>query len=255
MLNQYNKSNLNMVTTMPPNMEEGEVIKSLEVMTLSKNLMDFIEVNKNLWNTFGKMNSHLYRKILMESMEASKLTSEEKIMVFFFASVIKSQPRILKAMDNMPAELKGSNWFYGVKNFFDTKTTQYVSAANRNKKFPVVNIPNCNPGLDILFYCLMTKKEDRSIETLKLRPTFSQINLETSVQTRAKEGYEMYWNNIVKGSKNEDKLEKPQMREEYYQNPASDKYPLLTRDLKIYSVTNNNVGYTMAEVETYLASV
>lgn len=232
--------------------DEG-VLAALKELDLSADLLKFISDKKGTWEVFGRMNSHLYRKDLMERMVRKQLSKEARTMVFFLASVIKSGPRIIKALDAMTEDEKekAKGWWFAVKDFFSTETTQYVSAAGKNQKFPVVNIPNCMPGLDVLFFCLMTRNELRTLENLSRRPTFSQIDLMPEVQTVAKEGYEYYWTKVVKGTRNPDKPEAPGMKEEYYMNAAGDKYHLLKKDFTILE-PGASTGYTKKEVEDYL---
>jgi hypothetical protein len=234
------------------------VSDTLSEMTMSVPLVNYLVSKREMWSTFGKMNSHLYRKRLMDKMKTKKLAPESMLMIWAMASVIKSQPRIIQAMDDTPEPerfAKPEVWF-AVKDFFQTECTQYVSASKKNKKFPVVNIPTTMPGLDILFFCLTTENEERTMENLKIRPTFSQMFLQADVQTVAKEGYAIFWNSIIKGTRNEDKVEKPEMREEYYRNSEADKYVLLSLDPKAkiipFPMTLVDKGYSREEVETYL---
>jgi len=235
------------------NMTTG-IQATMSKLTLTAELKTYIQSNQDMWKTFGKMSSHIYRKMLMDEMEKANLKNEEKLMVFFFFSVIKNQPRIVKAMKNMNDADRAQTWYNPVFNFISTRITQYVSQANSNNRFPAVNVPTCNPGLDIFFYKLITKPEDRSIDDLKNRTTFSQLHLDSEMQGIAKEGYKNYWDNVVKGSKNPDKekekLEAPQMREEYYLTGASDQYLLL--DDKFKEITAPTTGYTRATIENYL---
>lgn len=232
--------------------EDDGVENTLKAMTLSKSLVQFIVTNQKNWANFGKMNSHIYRAQLFEVFESRRMSETAKVMVYLFCAVIKSRPRILKAMDTLPEEVKSEEWFYQVKDFFNTATEQYVSKAEKNKKFPVVNIPNTNPGLDILFFLMVNEEVERSLTNLKDRVTFSQINLAPDMQTLAKSGYEKFWNETVKGTKNDDKPEAPMMREEYYKNPASDKYNLVDLELKQVKPSNKNTGFTREEIEAYI---
>jgi len=233
--------------------EEGDlgVTEAMKLLELSDSLLKFIKDKEEQWVTFGKMNSHLYRDQLMRRMKAKQLSKESATMVFFLASVIKSGPRIVKAMDQMTEEEKKLTWWFPTKDFFLTETTQYVSQAVKNQKFPVVNIPTCMPGLDVLFFCLMTPKERRTLDNLSLRPTFSQLDLQEAAQTKAKEGYSTYWTKIIKGTKNPDKPEAPGMKEDYYQNAAGDKYHLVKKDMTLIQPAVAT-GYTLAEIQTYL---
>jgi hypothetical protein len=233
--------------------EDDGVEATLKVMGLSKSLVEFIRVNEKMWINFGKMNSHIYRAQLFEVFEKKKLSDEAKLMVYFFASVIKNKARILKAMNNMPSEAQTNSWFYPVKDFFETETEQYVTKAEKAKKYPVVNIPNTNPGLDIMLWMMFTNEDERTVENMKDRVTFAQINLMADVQTLAKQGYEKYWTETVKGTKNDDKPEEPKMREDYYKNPASDKYNLVNLDLTALYPKNKKEGFGRDELDSYIA--
>lgn len=235
---------------------EGDgVAMALSVMELSKSLVQFISVNQGAWANFGKMDSHIYRAQLMERMEMKKLTPSAKLMIYFFTAVIKNKNRILKAMETLPEPVKQEAWFYPVKDFINVETEQYVTKAEKTKRFPLVNIPNTNPGLDILFGMMILKPEERTVEKMKDRVTFCQLNLAADMQTLAKAGYENFWNNVVKGTKNDDKPEEPKMREEYYKNPESDKYNLVGLDMKQVLPRSQSSGYTRMELEEYLRSV
>lgn len=233
--------------------EIGEVVK---LMRITPELIQFIEERKSVWPVFGKKNSHLYRTQLMEMMTTSGLGMEAKAMVYFFMAVIKNVDRVKKAMDMMDDTIKSKAWFSQTRDFFGTKVVQYVTQAEKTKKFPAVNIPSTNPGLDIMFWCLMTKKEERTLENLKTRTTFCQIALNDELQTLAKSGYADYWTNVVKTSKNPDaatlNLPAPAMREDYYKNPANDKYPLLNKNMTVVLRQTNESGYTRADLIRYL---
>jgi len=232
--------------------DEG-VMEALKLLELNEGLLKFIKDKRGEWETFGRMNSHLYRKQLMERMLKKQLNKTAVAMVFFLASVIKSGPRIIKALDAMTDEEKKLDWWYPVKDFYTTETTQYVSQASKSQKFPVVNIPTCNPPLDILFFCLMTRKEDRTMDTLSKRPTFAQMDLMEEAQTKAKQGYEFYWTKVIQGTRNTDKPEAPGMKEDYYKNSAGDKYHFLSKNMEIL-MPAAHTGYTLEEVEDYMKS-
>jgi hypothetical protein len=236
------------------------VMNTLSDLTLSTGMVDYLKSKREMWTTFGKMNSHLYRKQLMEKMALKGLSPEAKMMIWAMSSVIKSQPRIIQAMEDTPEpdRFAAPGVWFAVKDFFQTECTQYVSAAKKNKKFPVVNIPTTMPGLDILMFCLTTVDEERTMDKLKIRPTFSQLLLQAEAQTIAKEGYQEFWTKIVRGSRNEDKVDKPAMREEFYENSAADSYMLVTvkADGSLEEVPPNmgNKGYSKEEIMDYLRS-
>lgn len=230
-----------------------------EALALLKvNVEDMRELSEqtDLWLTFGKMNSSLYRKELMERMARAALSAKEKFMVYFLFSVIKSQPRVLKALDSL--EDKSMEWFVKVRAFVDSQLCQYVSQAASTRKFPAVNIPSTNPALDVLCFVVATDFESVTLDNLFKRPTTSQLNLDDVCQAKAKEGYQFYWESIVKGSKNpeaKDKnLEAPKMREEYYENPAADKYNLISVRFVELRGSASGGAFTEEDLENYLTS-
>lgn len=233
------------------------VQEALQRLNLTEETKDYILDNRDMWATFGKMNSHLYRSILMKRMREARLDGTAQFLVYFLFGVIKNQGRVSRALDALEPQDKAMAWYAPVKAFVDTHVTQYVSDVVKSKKFPAVNIPNCNPGLDLLVYCLITPPNDRTIEEMTVRPTFSQLNLDADMQAEAKEGYRYYWESVVKGSRNPDKatVEEPKFREEYYVNSENDKYEFVNLELKEVKPRNNNLGYTFEEVYEYVKSI
>jgi len=236
------------------------VVNALGSVTINKMMVDYFKGKQQDWKFFGKMNSHLYRQQLFAKMEERKLDPESMMLVYSMASIIKSQPRIVQAMMDMPENERFASpgvWF-AVRNFFETDCVQYVTAAKKTKKFPVVNIPGTMPGLDILWFCLCTENADRTLDNLKIRPTFTQISLAEDVQTIAKEGYEIFWTKIVKGTRNPDKVDAPGMNQSFYETSAGDNYLLINLDKENTMIqmkpAATNGKYTKEEVTTYLRS-
>lgn len=234
---------------------------SLLRLAKSQALQDYLVDRRDLWATFGKMNSDLYRSILMKRMQEAKLTPDQQFMVFFLHSVIKNRDRIIRAMEAMEPADQAQTWFSPVRAFITTHMTQYVSDVIRSKKFPSVNVPSCNPGLDVLVFCLITNPNERSVNELFNRPTASQLHLDTETQAMAKVGYRHYWDSVVTGSKNPDanvpgsKLEAPMFREEFYVNSAGDAYNLIGLDLKEIPPANDRTGYSFEEIVAYLIKI
>lgn len=235
------------------------VAEALKRLNKSDALQEYIMSRRELWAIFGKMNSHLYRAILMKRMSEANLDGESQFMVFFLFSVIKNRDRVLRAMEALDPSDQAMSWFNPVKNFITTHVTQYVSDVVKSKKFPAVNIPTCNPGFDLLVYCLITHPNERTLEEFFNRPTASQLFLDPGAQAEAKEGYKYYWDTIVSGSKNPDavanKLEAPQFREEFYKNSLADDYKLIGLDLKEIEPLDDKAGYTLQELANYLISI
>lgn len=235
--------------------------QTMERLSLTEEVRNYIMDRRDLWVNFGKMNSHIYRAMLMKRMADAGLNGEAKLMVFFLFSVIKNQGRVLRAMDAMADVDKQAAWFTPVRNFINVHVTQYVSESLRSRKFPAVNIPNCNPGFDMLAYCMMTHPNERTINDLFMRPTAVQLALDSICQELARQGYAHYWDVVVQGSRNPDakgpasELEPPKYREAYYQTAAGDTYKLIKLNLQEVNPSNPDLGYTLKDVYEYLLSV
>lgn len=230
--------------------EATGVKSAMAKLNMSSELKAFIASNTAYWSNFGKMTSHMYREKLMKLMDTAGLTGQARFMVFFLFSVIKSQPRILNELNNMDSSTKAMSWFNGTRDFIATNVTQYVTESVGNSKMPAVNIPSCNPGFDILVFCLTTNPEMKTLSNLMKRPTFSQLKLDAEMQGLAKTGYEFYWTKIVKGSKNKDNKEKPGMNENYYQTSANDEYLLMNEKLEEIPAPSN--GYDRKFLEDFM---
>jgi hypothetical protein len=232
---------------------------ALATMKLSNELKDYLLSRRDLWSMFGKMNSHFYRKWLMKIYDEAGLDGEQRLMVHVLAGVIKNRDRVLRSMETMEPEDKAKAWYGPVMNFINTRTTQYVSDVTKSRKFPFVNIPTCNAGLDILIYCIITNPNDRSLVEMSRRTTFSQLDLDAELQDIAKEGYKYYWDQVVKGTKNPDAkatgstIEPPAFREEYYANSVNDEYKLV--DEKLQEVPAADAGYSLEDLVKYLRSI
>jgi len=232
------------------------VAAAISKMSLEKTTEDKLKEHISVWSTFGKMNSHLYRKWLMDLMTMDKLSGTEMFMVYFFFGVIKSQPRVLKALPNLPPDIRALPWFTKVQSFVMSRVVQYVTQAKDQSKFPAVNIPTTNPGMDILVYVLSTNQSAVSLDELTKRPTFTQLHLDTNLQNKAKVGYQFYWDNVITGTKNKETSEEPKYRDEYYNTSAADKYHLIKikkdGSFSVCPPASESVGYIEKEITDYL---
>lgn len=231
------------------------VQEALKKMALTEDLKSFLITRRAEWADFGKMNSHLYRAKLMKLMTSAGLSPESMLMVFVFFSIIKNRDRVIRAMENMDETSKSQAWFDKTLKFIQTHVTQYVTGTIGNTKMPAVNIPSCNPGLDILAFCLITNPADLTLDNLKNRMTFAQLSLDDELQALAKVGYANYWDNVVTGTKNPTKTEEPKMREAYYNTSAGDKYNLIGLDLKEIKPKNPEKGFTKEEIVSFMKKV
>jgi len=224
----------------------------MSAMKVSDKIKTFIVSNQDLWDGFGKMDSHKYRAKLMKLMSSSKLTEDSKVMVFFLFSVVKKKSRVLDAMDGLDENTKAEAWFTPTRTFIATTIVDYNTQAKSASKFPGTHIPTTNPGLDILFYVMMTPEENRSLEELSRRPTFAQLHLDPKMQEVAKSGYKYYWESVVTSTKNTTVVEKPSYKEEYYNTSAGDKYYLIGADSKEIKPMDLNSGYSEKEIKDFL---
>lgn len=206
------------------------------------------------WDSFGKMNSHVYRRILQTLFSASKMTKEAQFMVHFLFSVVKNVNRVLNAMDSLPQEMRDADWHKEVKNFLQANVVQYVSDVKQTKKFPAVNIPHCNPAIDALGYVI--QKEVTDLEEFYERTTSVQFKLSPVAQEAAKRGYMRYWSRIVTSTKNPESAAFASMtdekKQEFYENPAADKYFLIAKNFEEILPLDVEAGYSEEELAVYL---
>lgn len=102
---------------------------------------------ESMWQGFGRMNSHVYRKDLTTRFAKMNMTIQDIFRVYFLFSMFRRQSRVLKVLSK--SEVKDRAWVPKVRSFIDSQVTSYTSQASSNKKFPGFNIPSTNPGLDI----------------------------------------------------------------------------------------------------------
>lgn len=256
----FNLNLFNMTTTIstrPVNLGDSiyPILSALGGMKIpTKDLGTILQVD---WMSFGKKDSHVYRKMLMERFNKAMLSAEEKFMIYFLFSVVKNQKRVKEGLDNLPENVRNLTWFTRVRAFVDGHLCQYVSQATSTKKFPAVNIPVTNPGMDLLCWAIWAPCSQMNLREFFRRPNSAQLFLDEMAQSQAKTGYAYYWNTVVQGTQNPDAktldLPKPQMREEYYKNAESDRYPLVGTTLTIIPVPTN--GYSTADLTHWMYRV
>lgn len=230
------------------------VTESLNSMNgaLTSSLVNYIKNNADVWVSFGKRDSHTYRTKFFSLMTAASLSNTEKFMVSFLFSVIKNKKRCLDALNNL-ADKATLSWYTKVKGFITTSTVQYT-VEESDKKISVVHIPSCNPGVDLLSFCLMTKKETRTVENFFSRTTTVQLANDSECQEMSRAGYIKYWTQTVNKTNNTALVEAPSMNEEYYSTSASDNYFLIGKNLEEIIPEEAAEGYTLNEIKNYLES-
>lgn len=232
---------------------EFSVADALNKMKLTDSFKNFVVENRVLWSTFGKMDSHLYRAKLMRLYAEAKLTSEQMVVVHFLFAVVKKKSRVMDGLNALTDAQKAASWYDPVKTFIAAVVTDYNSSAKSSDKFPGTHIPSCNPAMDLLMWRLMTDKEARNVDGFFARTTSIQLKLSEEPQEMAKSGYKYYWDNVVKGTKNTAPTEAAKYREEYYETSAADTYLLINDNLKEIPPADKAAGYTLKEIETWIA--
>jgi hypothetical protein len=198
--------------------------------------------------------------------EKEKMSPEAIFMTYFLHSVVKNCNRILRSMDTMSDEAKSSSWFNQVKNFLEKRLTQYVSQET-NEKFASVHLPSTNPGLDCFCAALMEEypksKEmlEESVTRIVGRLTFTQLNINASLQTENKTAVQNFWTNTVKYPKvrqlrksRNSTVDEEGFQEMYYETSAADKYNLVDDDME-EMLPRSSAGYTRAEVTAWFLEV
>lgn len=235
------------------------VMAALEAMQVTSNFKTYVTDNRTLWSTFGKMDSHQYRKKFMKLIQAHKLSKESALAVQFFFALVKKKSRVLDGLDGLPEQAKKSTWFEQTRNFVATVVVDYNVSAKTADKFPGTHIPTCNPGVDLFLWRLSISKEERTLEAFFARTTSVQMCLDSAMQARAKAGYKDYWDNVVKGTKNTVKTEEAKFREEYYNTSAGDTYYLVVEDkngnLSEMPPKDKSKGYTEQELKDWMLAV
>jgi len=233
---------------------EYSVEAALTAMELTTSFKKFVVDNRTLWSTFGKMDSHLYRKKLMKLMDAAKLTKEQRLVVHFMFAVVKRKSRVIDGMAGLSDATKAMPWFDPVKSFISGTIVDYNVSAKTPDKFPGTHVPTTNPGLDMMLWRLSTEPKDRTLDAFFIRTTSVQLHLAPDAQAKAKLGYKSYWDDVVKGTKNTVKTEEAKYREEYYNTSAGDTYLLVMDNLKELKPKNMEVGYTLEEITAWMSA-
>lgn len=216
---------------------------------------------RDSFDNYGIMSSSVYREQLYSIFTDKAVPSNAQFFIFVLAAAIKNKDRILNSIDKMPAEIKNKDYFKKAKTFYQNQTVQYTSQHSfQNKKFSVVHIPSCNPSMDMLAWCLITKDEKRTVENFFARTTAVQLDLDTALQNRAKEAYRVFWTVTVTGTKKEGssneeaRTESRENWQRYYETSAGDTYPLVTKEMTFVLKSGANSKYNMQDITNYLRS-
>jgi hypothetical protein len=233
-----------------------EVAKALLSLGVDDKTMRLLTEDPNQWNMFGKKDSHLLRAKLFKLFTEAKLGKEAIFMIFFFFSVIKNRNRVINSFDELSDEIKAIPSVTDAKKFIQEYLVQYTSQES-SKKFAVVHLPTTMPGLDIMMSALILSDTDHDMESyIFSRQTFAQLNISPELQSINMTAQQVFWNNIVKSSKNEARANKTvtedlKFNEDYYKTSAADKYLLVDINFKEVIPKNASLGYTKEELKTW----
>ena len=193
---------------------------------------------------FGKMTSHIYRSRFYETVKgmvnAGEIQQSSIVVIIYFATLIKNRGRILNAIPALADKYGSTTWLSDAQKFYEEATCQYVSEAEKTKKFPVVNIPSCQPNIAAHFYKQHLKKDKvvRSDEDMfkKFMENlwFPQLRITADLRAKHRAWEENFWNNTVKKSKNpvSDRYERG-FNATYYQTKADDDYKFIVNGKEV----------------------
>jgi hypothetical protein len=169
---------------------------------------------------FGMMNSTSYRRKFFELTK--DLDGQERLMVVYLATGVKSKRRILEAI----GRFKDEKWYQGVRKFF-MNCVQYTSEVKGTGKMAVVHIPSCLPNIAAI--CFIKMGRAVSVKSFLENLWAAQLNLSAELKEEQKIWEKDFWNNQVKkGSSSY----KQGFQEEFWLNKSSDKYSLLDQELR-----------------------
>lgn len=242
-----------------PNFDLSNLCKGL---IPSSDLKKWISQHQGKLNDFGKKNSHILREKLFKLFEQNRLSSDAQFMLYFFASLIKRKKRMLDGLDKLSDDTKSLAWFIQLKDFIDSVLVDFPEDETESH-FALIHLPATNPPLTLLCLALAVNKEDFTYEFVLSQQVFAQVNLSPDVQKAQKEKMVDFWTNTIKKTThqvNRVQFEKKissgtAFDEEIYRNQENDKYLLLNRSFKSVSPSNPVLGYTEAEIRTWITSL
>jgi hypothetical protein len=226
------------------------VAEALERIEMSEEIIKAFSNRDDIWDSFGKTDSHMLRAKLFKMFRAANLDKSRILMVFILFSAMKNKNRVLQHVDNLPSEMKGASGMDDVKKFIENSLVQYVTQET-SSKFAVVHLPTTMPGLDIMVNAMIYSESDANFDMLLSKQTFSQIHLNDELQSYNKEKQKNFWNNTMGFSRNESndlKGKKAEFKEEFYNTAAKDKYLLVDFNLKEVKPRDLQAGYAKEEV-------
>jgi len=232
------------------------VTQALATLNISKDVLNVIQNRDDVWDTFGKKNSHLLRAKLFKLFDSENMSQGARIMIFILFSAIKNVGRVKEHLDNLPDDIKALKELAEAKNFIDKRLVQYTTQENL-QKFAVVHLPTTMPGLDILLMAIMYEyNESFLMEDIVGKQTFAQMDIDADLQKINEEYQKEFWNEVVTTSKNPNQdayRQNKGFNQKFYDTSKNDQYEFLNADLSIYKTPKG--GMTEDELHKWYNKV
>lgn len=203
---------------------------------------------------FGMMTSHIYRSkliaIVNRLVEANQMQASSLAYIIYFAVLVKNKKRILEGLAKQSKKYGANQWFKDTVMFYTTEVVHYVSEAEKNGKFPVVNLPSCMPNIACHFLKLHLKGNGVALSDADLYKKFSenlffvQMNVTAGIVAKQMQWESNFWNTKVVTSKNPDKaryLQNKGFNQSYFETKAADQYKWIVNGKEVDGVYDENM--------------
>lgn len=153
------------------------------------------------FDSFGVMNSALYRALFMKLVSDHNLTPEAISFVILLATIVKSKSRIISAYNNVAASAKNAHTQSAIQ-FITNHTSQYVNVTGRNatQNMPLVKIPESFSSVSTFYFAAM--HPNITVSKLINNVFFGNQYLSEFLQD-LHEAYERYyWTQVVRSTNN-----------------------------------------------------
>lgn len=239
-------------------MPHFSVSEALQKLNFSPEMLKVIQNRNDVWENFGKSNSHLLRAKLFKLFDSENMSQQARMAIFMLFSAIKNLKRVKEHLDNLPDEIKALKEIAEARVFMDKRLVQYTTQENM-QKFAVVHLPTTMPGLDILLHAMMFEYDMSTLkEDIIGKMTFTQMNIDDDLQAENKYFQEQFWNNQVTTSNNPNQDAYRQNKGfnlKFYETSAADKYDFLNTDLTVFKPTSERDGMTQQDLERWYKKV
>ena len=234
------------------------VNSALNTLRLRPELKTAIANKSDIWDTFGKKNSHLLRAKLYKLFDAENLSMDGRMMIHILFSAIKNLNRVKEHLDSLPEEITSLKEMAEARNFMDRRLVQYVTQEN-NQKFAVVHLPTTMPGLDLLLMAIMNDYDESFLmDEMVGKMTFTQMDIDEDLQSSNRAAQVEFWNETVTTSKNPNQdiyRQNKGFNQKYYDTASSDKYQFINEDFSVFRPANQRVGMTEEDLKKWYRAV